>query len=53
MGWHVNIIETATGKVEHTIGPYASERQAEKAERAIINRLDTDRYHATVEATHD
>lgn len=48
---HVEIVSYKTGEVVKTLGPYANERLAEKAERGVEANLDHENYYTrTVDA---
>ena len=44
----VEILSEETCAVVKSLGPYTSERQAEKAERGVSANLDHDRYYTRV-----
>lgn len=44
-GWYVEIVETATNKVEKQLGPYETENLADKAESGVSRNLDHEKYH--------
>lgn len=46
-GWYVNIIESATGKVEKSMGPL-TRNQAERVDTGASINLDHDKYHTEV-----
>lgn len=46
-GWVVEIVESSTGEIVKTLGPYKSERMAEKVERGININLGDD-FHTNV-----
>jgi hypothetical protein len=49
---YVEVVSYETGEVVKTLGPYASERLAEKAERGVEANLDHENYYTrTVAAT--
>lgn len=43
--WYVEIIETATKKIERKLGPYESESLADKAEMGVSRNLNHAKYH--------
>ncbi len=47
-GWVVEIVESATGEVVKTLGPYDTERTAEKTERGVETNLNHAKYHTNV-----
>ena len=47
MFW-VQVIETETEKVEREIGPYTTERMAERAEDGVNRNLNHDRFHTDI-----
>lgn len=42
---YVDIIESASGNTIKSLGPYSSDRLAEKAERGVSHQVDIARYH--------
>ena len=48
--WFVDVIEKATRSVVKTLGPYSSERNAEKAERGVLINMNTAEFFTTVRA---
>ena len=46
--YFVQIIENHTGNKIEEIGPYSSERMAERAERGVLRNLNRDRYFTYV-----
>jgi hypothetical protein len=47
-GYFVDIIRYADDETEKTLGPFYSERQAEKAERGLWYQLDHSRFYTQV-----
>lgn len=43
--WYVEIVEFGTDKVERTIGPYATERNADKAMSGADRNLNHEKYY--------
>lgn len=41
----IEIVETATGKVEKKLGPYASEHLCDKADDGVNRNLDHERFY--------
>lgn len=48
MTWHVEIVAFDGRRVEHTIGPYASERLAERADAGLNRQLDHGRFFTRI-----
>lgn len=47
-GFFVQIIESATNNVEKELGPYASERLADRADNGVNINLDQERFYTLV-----
>jgi hypothetical protein len=51
-GWYVEIVEMATAKIEHAIGPMASLRGAERTERGANINLNHERFFTRIVEVH-
>ncbi len=49
MGWFVDIIEYEGDKVEKTLGPYGTERQADRADDGVNINLNHERFYTRVD----
>ena len=47
-GWVVEIVHSKTGKIEETLGPYDSEKEAVSAFNGVEKNLDHKEFHANV-----
>lgn len=46
--WYVDVVRAATGEIEKSLGPYGSERTAERAEDGLNRNIDHERYYTDI-----